>query len=299
MSIFINSRVLKSALAITVLIALATLSFYVVASNSEFDYEKYKVLSIEKRNAYDVIFFNELETWNLNSTRYSDSDVYGRRNEFKRMADDGYLPAYAALRLIQVIPATLRYDTEAFDMLLKAAEQGDASAMCAVDRMPLISELHQYRYDNINKIFYAKKSAELGNGACMALYGRELLLGNAERTKQSREKALPYLFESARLGYYVSFKAFFQKPLIAVLQHQFDFSNEHNVKRAMCWGRLSEQHTSWSFFDSFLSELKDYALKNNRIDLLEMSKAYDPRFVPGTVKVVNPEDCIKLENLME
>lgn len=73
-----------------------------------FDHEKAKQLSPEKRRAYDVIFFNEVVVWNMNSNRYgkgvNDSFV-GRIAEFRRMAGDGYLPAYVALRLLDIEPA--------------------------------------------------------------------------------------------------------------------------------------------------------------------------------------------------
>jgi hypothetical protein len=305
-----NRLSLKRYLSVFVLAVTLFCSYFVFASYPQFDYDKYHALSIEKRNAYDVVFFNELETWNMNSTRYP-IERYGqeRKAEFQKMAADGYLPAYAALRLIQIVPATERYDREAFDMLVKAAEQGDASAMCAIDNMPLEAKLHEHRMHTTNKLFLTKKSAELGNGACMAYYGRILLLGNVSEIPKDPKKALPLLIESARQGYYVAHKAFFYEPLHQVLNeqidtlsgrldeasHRFDFSDEKALKKAMCWGRLSEQHTSWAYFDSFIEGLNDYAKANNRADLLEMSRAYDPKFVPNTIKIVNPEDCIKLE----
>lgn len=305
-----NRQSLKRYLSFFVLAVTLFCSYFVFASYPQFDYDKYHALSIEKRNAYDVVFFNELETWNMNSTRYP-IERYGqeRKAEFQKMAADGYLPAYAALRLIQIVPATERYDREAFDMLVKAAEQGDASAMCAIDNMPLEAKLHEHRMHTTNKLFLTKKSAELGNGACMAYYGRALLLGNVSEIPKDPKKALPLLIESARQGYYVAHQTFFDGPLLQVLNekvdtlsgrldeasHRFDFSDEKALKKAMCWGRLSEQHTSWAYFDSFIEGLNDYAKANNRADLLEMSKAYSPRFVSGTIKIVNPEDCIKLE----
>jgi hypothetical protein len=305
-----NRQLLKRYFGVFILVLTICGSYLVFASYPKFDYDKYHALSIEKRNAYDVVFFNELEVWNMNSTRYP-IERYGqeRKAEFQKMAADGYLPAYVALRILQINPATIRYDREAFDMLLKAAGQGDASAMCLINNIHLESKLFEYREKNTNGLIYLKKSAELGNGACMAYYGRALLLGNVSEIPKDPQKALPLLIKSARHGYYVAHKAFFYVPLHQVLNEKvdtlsgrqeitgsrFDFSDEKALNKAMCWGRLSEQHTSWAYFDSFIEGLNDYAKANNRADLLEMSRAYDPKFVPGTIKIVNPEDCIKLE----
>ncbi|MDP1634504.1 MAG: hypothetical protein Q8L69_07455, partial [Gallionellaceae bacterium] len=70
-----------------------------------FDHEKAKQLSPEKRREYDVVFFNEVVVWNMNSNRYGkgvNDSLVGRIAEFRRMAGDGYLPAYVALRLLDI-----------------------------------------------------------------------------------------------------------------------------------------------------------------------------------------------------
>jgi TPR repeat protein len=264
-----------------------------------FDYEKAKQLSPEKRREYDVIFFNEVAVWNMNSNRYSQAPgapFIERDAEFRRMAADGYLLAYVALRLLDIRRGSERTDPEAVDMLMKAAEEGDASAMCAFGVIPI---------DPYNERTYAERSARglqmverglaLGHPACMASKGIQYLFGKTSGISQNTIFAMPLLFESARQGYYRSANALFSLRYQKSLANQFDFTELFEFKRALCWGRLAEQHTNWAGFDHFLGLLRDYAREYDRPDLVEISRPYDPRLVPITHAVVKPEDCIQLE----
>lgn len=263
-----------------------------------FDYEKAKQLSSEKHREYDVIFFNEIVVWNLNSNRYGKgiNDSYiGRQAEFERMAGDGYLPAYAALRLLDIVRGNELHDPEALAMLLKAAEEGDASVMCALVEIQLKPSLLQGRKRSEISEGMMVKSASIGQGACMGRYGGLLLSGIHLNYPRDIQAAMPLLLESARQGYYVAARALFSVRYQKALIHQFNFSDLSEFKRALCWGRLAEQHTNWAGFDTFIGLLKDYARVNNRPDLLELSSPYDPRRVPITELVVKPETCIQLE----
>ena len=263
-----------------------------------FDYEKAKQLSSEKRREYDVIFFNEVVIWNLNSNRYGsgvmDSNI-GRETEFEHMAGDGYLPAYVALRLLDILRGNELNDPEALAMLLKAADGGDASAMCAFMAIPFKRTL--LPYDEIVAI--SRKMEELGlaqnHPACVARRGAQYLSGLEPSVPKDTKAAMPLLFESARQGYYIPARALFSLRYQKALAGQFDFSDRKELKRALCWGRLAEQHTNWTGFDFFLGLFRDYVRKNDRSDLLEISYPYDPRRVPITQTVVKPEDCIQLE----
>lgn len=264
-----------------------------------FDYEKAKRLSPEKRREYDVVFFNQAEVWNMNSNRYGSdprASSGGRMAEFKRMAADGYLPAYVALRLLDIEEGRYRNDLEAVAMLEKAAEEGDASAMCAFSVIPI---------DPYNESTYAERRARglkmidrgvaKNHPACLAYQGGMHLLGNVPGVPQDTKKAFPMLFASAREGYYVAASRLFYLHEEKALQNQFYFSSRNELKRTLCWGRLAEQHTNWAGFDHFLGLLRDYAREHDRPDLVEMSRPYDPRLVPITQAVVQPEDCIQLE----
>ena len=139
------------------------------------------------------------------------------------------------------------------------------------------------------------KAAGAKQGDCMGSYGTALLFGTTPGITQDHAAAMPLLLESARHGYYHAAWAFFSVRHLEALRNEFGFTDEAELERAICWGRLAEQHTNWAGFDHFLGQLRDYARKNNRPDLVERSKPFDPRIVPITQTVVKPEDCIQLE----
>lgn len=289
-------------LFLTLLLAPALCAFLSGCARADlppFDYEKAKQLSPEKRRAYDVVFFNEVVVWNMNSNRYGSgigASNIGRDAEFRRMAEAGYLPAYVALRLLDIVRGNELDDPEAVAMLLKAADEGDASAMCAFAVIPINShEESSYAERSARGLRMVERGFALGHPACMASKGIQYLFGKTSGIPQNTKAAMPLLFESARQGYYRAAGALFSLRYQKALAYQFDFTDLSEFKRALCWGRLAEQHTNWAGFDMFIGLLKDYARVNNRPDLLEISAPYDPRRVPITQIVVKPEACIQLE----
>lgn len=211
------------------------------------------------------------------------------------MAGDGYLPAYVALRLLDIVRGNERDDPEAVAMLLKAADAGDASAMCAFAAIPLFKTIRSDEERIAPGLKMLERGFALGHPACMANMGVGYLLGLKPGVPPDIKAAMPLLLESARQGYYVAAKSLFSLRYRKALARQFDFADLNEFKRALCWGRLAEQHTNWAGFDMFIGLLKDYARINNRPDLLALSTPYDPRLVPITQTVVKPEDCIQLE----
>ncbi|MFH2139225.1 MAG: hypothetical protein ABII63_00355 [Pseudomonadota bacterium] len=263
-----------------------------------FDSQKAAQLSPEKRREYDVIFFNEIAVWNMNSNRYSQAPgapFIERDAEFRRMAADGYLPAYVALRLLNIKRGSERNDPEAVAILVKAAEDGDASAMCAISAIPLFQTIKS----DEERITLKKKMAEAGvvlrHPACLARKGAGYLLHGDQGELRESKEAMPFLLDTASQGYYSPAYLLFSLRYGKALRKKFDFSNQKELKRTLCWGRLAEQHTNWAGFDHFLGLLRDYARANDRPDLVEISFPYDPRLVPITQTVVKPEDCIQLE----
>lgn len=255
-------------------------------------------LSAEKRRQYDAVFFNEIAIWNMSSNRYG-PDVMAssaaRKADFKRMAEDGYLPAYVALRLLNIVRGVELEDKEALDMLVKAAEEGDVSAMCAFVWMPVNRKLLPYEKSKVLGRQMEARGLAMGHQACMASRGIKYLFGRVPEIPQDTKKAMPLLLESARQGSYVAARSLFDIRNLKALSNQFDFTNQPEFERALCWGRLAEQYTNHAFFDNFLGLLRTYARANDRQDLVEMSYPYDPRRVPILHTVVKPEDCINLE----
>ncbi len=267
-----------------------------------FDPQRAEALTAERRRQYDVVFFNEIEIWNLSGNRYTTSasptsnEIFEKRSaEFTSMASDGYLPAYVALRLADLTRGELHSDPEALDLLIGAAEAGDLSAMCALVAMPIAPGAWRQRDGRQVSRGFLLQGAQKGHGACMAYYGGALLLGDVPDIPQDRDAAMPLLLAAAEQGYYVAARRLFYLRQLKVYEHKLDFADTAEVDRALCWGRLSEQQTNWTGFRSFLGDLRSYARENSRPELTAKSDRLDPRRVPISEKAVVPADCIRLE----
>ena len=129
----------------------------------------------------------------------------------------------------------------------------------------------------------------------MAWYGGALLLGNLPYIAHDRKAAMPLLLESARQGYYVAAKRLFSIRYLKALQNTFDFTDRPELERALCWGRLAQQHTNWAGLDAFLYTLHEYARAHERPDLVALGDRVDPKRVPITERAVTPDNCIRLE----
>ena len=271
------------------------LAFACMAAEPPFDREKANALSPEKRRQYDVVFFNEIVMWNENSNRYRQDGFKERKAEFQRMAADGYLPAYVALRLTNITSGTTTHDPEALQMLLRAAADGDLSATCAVGVIPTEEGLwpERVRLETSLKMMIA--GADKGHLACKARYGGSKLLGVFEEIPVDRAAAMPMLLESAQAGYYIAIKSLFSLRQRQVFKGQFDFSDNAELQRALCWGRLGEQQTNWTGFTYFLEKLRGYARAKNNPGLMAEALRLDPKRVPITQQAVTPTDCIQLE----
>src|SRR5262249_52460760 len=149
-----------------------------ISEAEPFDFEKSKRLSVEKRQQYDLVFFNELEVWDKNSNRYGAQSPIKRRAEFLEMARDGYLPAYSAIRLLGIWPAAERTDPDALAMLIKSAEAGDVSAECAVALIPVTRRNWGDRDSVRIRLNLVREGLQKQHGACQAVYGSWLLLGS-------------------------------------------------------------------------------------------------------------------------
>jgi hypothetical protein len=283
-------------LAVLAATLLALLSACSKADPPPFDFERAKRLSGEKRQRFDLVFFNEMATWNEDSHRYGRNSGPGRKAEFERMAADGYFPAYAALRLVGFSPAEERDDAEALRMLLDEANKGDASAMCAVVAIPTKSALwgnEGARLEAARRMMIT--AAQRGQGHCLGSYGRAMLYGDIPGVPKEPEKGLTLLLESARQGYYRAAQSLFSFRAVKAYKNQFDFSDRKELQRALCWGRLAQQHTNWTRLDLFIEQLHNYAREQDRSDLLELAAGVDPRRVPITQQAVTPDDCIRIE----
>ncbi len=96
---------------------------------------KQLALDADKKRQYDHVFFNEIWLWRETSWRYGQPPSGAKRQkEFEAMAEQGYLPAYVALKMFDFEKQTKAPDSAAFALLRQAADAGDVSSACALYR---------------------------------------------------------------------------------------------------------------------------------------------------------------------
>ena len=185
-------------------------------------------------------------------------------------------------------------------MLLDAGEAGDVSSMCAVGLLPIVYTDHypSARYKESIAIL-RDRGSEAGHGACLYSKARSFVT----RTKDDDpatihfdlENAKALLLSAASQGYYLAHYMLFSARNLEALNDRFNFSETDEVHRALCWGRVAQQHTNWALFDTFLSKLRDYAEGQRRPDLLDLMSKYDIEKNVITEFIVQPQDCVRLE----
>lgn len=295
--------------AVTVTLVLAFLCSCAHASPSSFDHDKARQLSPEKRRQFDLVFFNELAIWDLNSNRYAQRAQRGasgstslkeRSEEFGAIAKEGFLPAHVALRLFDIEHGRPIHDSKAIDVLIDSAERGDVSSMCAVGLMPPHPSILESKRHKESVARLRDRGAHVGHGACLYLKAREFVKPRLNTPDPydwdfDLEAAKPYLLPSAAQGYYHAHRLLFTARSMLSNDGRFDFRNTAEVHRALCWGRLAQQHTNWAFFDVFLVKVRGYARAENRPDLIELISRYDMVRIPISELVVKPQDCVDLE----
>jgi hypothetical protein len=278
-----------------------------------FDYDKAKQLSEERRQQYDVVFFNEVAIWQYNSNRYlsqaqatssrkeqtrgAGTSYQKRFEEFRAMANDGYMPAYAALRLLNIRGGGQLDDPAALDLLIDYAESGDLSSMCALRAIQLTTVIADKapRYAEAAARL-TEEGAKRGHPACLLTKAMmQIRYVGDWRAVIDLEELKPYLLPGAEQGYYRAHQTFYRARAQAADFELFDFDNRQDLLRTLCWGRLAQQHTNWAMFDAFLGKLRRYATSHDRPDLKQLASQYDQEIVPITTHVVEPKDCIRLE----
>jgi hypothetical protein len=166
--------------------------------------------------------------------------------------------------------------------------------MCAVAALPL-RENWKGRDSVAIKTEFVRRGAEKQHPACLAQYGSWLLLGVFPGIPKDPDAAKPLLLEAAKQGYYLAVERLFRIRYSRANSNAFDFADEKELSRALCWGRLAHQYTTTSGFNLFLEELRTYAREHNRADLMKESYRLDPKRVPASTQVVTAPQCVKFE----
>jgi hypothetical protein len=272
---------------------------------SAYDSSKSALLTEEKRRELDVLLANELDTWNMNSVRCEGGDpnhpwlAYECRETFFRdLAAQGYEMADIVSKLFKLKPEQVQTvnDTEAFERLRQLADKGDKSALCFVQAI-----LHYHRDNNrpfsdVTVSKYTKQGKELGLPLC-AQNEFYLYLNGDVGYGYSKDPALAHqrLVEAASAGLYFS-----QRTLLTSYRLE-GFNNPHTIRKALCWGRLAEHHSSWADFQGYIRDLiaaardKDDQSKIIHPELEQLANDWSLRATPYDNKPTTPNECMQIE----
>ncbi len=270
----------------------------------EFDWDKYYALTPEKRRQYDLLFFNEMETWNMNSTRYG-LEEFGKKREqdFRRMAADGYLPAYVAVRIFGFQGGNVYSDTEAYEMLLRAAETGTGSERCALSPIrwwtmfgqetSFLKDVDQATLDRFYRL-----GIDDGHFSCQYVYAVRYQHGR-DGFPKDLALAEKYFVQSAAQGYFPA-----QRGLAFSYIGQ-GIKNVAEAERMLCWAALADQHLAGAAFSSAVyvvelaarsenSPIHDARVKEELEALRREWATIGGVIVPK--KTVTAVDCLTLEH---
>lgn len=234
-----------------------------------FDHEKAKALSPEKRTEYDRLLFNEITKWDSGSRRHTRET---REVEWESMAANGHELSYWFLRSWS--PTRGQFSNKkALKRLGELAEQGDTSAMCGY--IAILTYEDQHNKKLYSKAFdYLRRGTELGHPACQEQLGNLLIGVGAKYLRDGMKIDVPrgyaLLTEAAEAGYDVgSLYIFFLWRGV---------TNAKNVERTYCWAYIDYEYFEADVRNDqfrtevrWLREVRDFAEKNNRSDLLQLA----------------------------
>jgi TPR repeat protein len=206
------------------------------------------------------------------------------------MAADGFKVAEIAPQLLATGPARDRAAAKvAFERLRLLADSGDTSAMCFMPLAWSKSVIDEaLSYDVI--LAYAKRGAALGHPYCQLVVAR-LYGSGADGFPKDLDRAMRLVREVAREGYWEAHVALFK----TYAERVPAYDDLDTLRRTLCWGRLAQQYSNWTAFDSYNDKLRAFAVANRRPDLLELENEWDTRSIPVEVKRITPDDCLAME----
>lgn len=270
-------------------------------SSSAYDPSKASLLTEEKRREYDVLLANELATWNTNTTRcnreaHTDPDC--RERFFRELAADGYEIADIVSQIYFPRKGVIRANREAYERLHRLAEAGDTSALCFAPYVfgRLIQEDTQdWPYTGESEAVFTQKGMALDLPLC-AINEFYYYWNGAYGYPEDRDIAHKRLLKAAEKGLF-----FAQKNLM--LDYQRDgFSDLIKIRKALCWGRLADQHSPNSWLDGYVDNLRINAWARNgsgRVlvhpEFMQLAREWDPRFTPHGSKETKINECVQIE----
>ena len=292
-------RLLEPSLLAKIICALMLVGLHGCTQPRSFDSTRYAAMTSQQRADIDLAFFNEFEVVDMGSNRYGPGlgSIKKRQAEFERWANEGYLPAWIAVRL-----RSQRNAPEAINVLIAAADAGDVSAMCMAQLLwhkygsnPVISDKAEF----MSKLpEWTERGMAAGHGQCYVNKLTQFYSFNANDVTKSTYDyagAMPFLLEAASQGYYRAHWYLFQRD---TLFKKADLNNLSEVSRALCWGRLAAQHSNHAGFDGYLINIKSQHIFESKVSAAYESgvyKPYDTENFPVYQKIVSPKNCLEIE----
>lgn len=226
-----------------------------------------KQLSAEKRQQYELLFFNEFAMRNAGNEDI-DADAKRRYELFQKMANDGYELAAIGLQLYDIRRHRLegRYDEAAHKRLEELAEAGDGGAMCftwyGLKTTTTPGPVKKY-------VRYVQKGADMGQPSCMytlSFWYADGLHGLAKNP----ELAIELRTSAARSGL-LSAQDY--------LHYQYHSGDgvPKNPAKALCWARAAAKSEVGSKYNRMKGNLMVIEEDLRRNDLDHIIEAQDKR----------------------
>lgn len=255
-------------------------------------------ISERDRNEIDRIFFNEFSLRFQPSQRYGPDWHTERPAEFKRLAEQGYVPPKALLRLFGPNLREVRADRGAFDMLLEAANKGDVSSQCALYEAYRWSPI-SIPTNDIDRYVVMPTLAGLKKNHFMchqwlALWHEQGLFGREKNPQRAKE----YWLEAAKQGSVLAYQ----------VHVQYDLSKHEKldpliIERSLCWSALAVSSAGPNQFIAVFSTPSFAAAghhprvtdANDQRILGDLVKKWVLDKRRGIPKATTVDECIELE----
>jgi hypothetical protein len=201
-----------------------------------FDSQRAKLLSVERRAAYELELFSELSQWNRPSRRYPTGTAVGQREKrWRQLAGEGFELAHIALQVLRPDGALVHPIDKPMNRLLALAERGDSSAMCLMTG--LVSQVKHARLSAEHSELARKwllRGAEHDHPECQLQLGRRLILG-IDGVAKDAKRGLALELAARRAGY-----AHDVDGLVSYFQQRWS-TEPADLTRLYCWLSIDAQ----------------------------------------------------------
>lgn len=167
-----------------------------------FDHEKAKLLSPEKRAAYEQELFSELQMWNTGSRKYPKlEDIRKREQRWQEMANDGFELAHVTLQVLQPSVGRIYSLHGPMHRLEELAQKGDVGAMCLMPGLIVRAAVGQgvENYQATSKR-WMEIGAQKRHPECLTQMGGRLILGTGH-FERDVGRGLDLEFQARDQGY--------------------------------------------------------------------------------------------------